>query len=859
MPATRPKSRLWILTIPLFLASLLVAVTLAGAQTGREESIHLRLQAGSFDPLRELGVQTMLEQDTASSCVVIQFEGPVLPEWQAALAAEQITPLAYLPDYAYVVRLPPVGREAAWQLPGVRWVGYLPQRAKIAPELWESTGQVTVTVQFYAGTPIPDTAGIDVLDQASTAWGTTLRLQGDAAAIAAIAGETCVEWIEPYEPPRLLNDVAAQLTGASQVKATLGVTGAGQIVAVADTGLDVGASGAITDFGNIVDGQCLGRTSPCLWDDPDGHGTHVAGSAVGGGLLSGGQFQGIAPGAGLVVQSLYSPSLSGGLYLPADLNLLYEAAYTEGARVHNDSWGTSLNRYDIQAQQTDQFVWEHPEMVIVAAAGNGGIDRGGDGLIDPGSLYSPATAKNVIAVGASESLRTGLGYTGSYGDSPGGDNFPVNPVHDDLISDNSSGLAAFSSHGPAADGRIKPDLVAPGTNIVSARSHHASASYPFVYDEDYAIESGTSQATPLVSGAAALVRQYVQEQGGTEPSAALVKAILIHGATDLRPGQYGAALDGTLVLSDDVESGGIWTSTLGSWEITNTVGYHSPENAWLARGTDLGFQRLDAQVDLSGVVSPSLSFWNRRSLTGSAARLYVDGVKLLDLSANIGGQMGWAVDVVNLDAWAGDPDVLIRFEFQCQSNCNASSTAHWALDDITVSDGARGAEVGAAPDAGQGWGRLSLETALPSEGWRLNWQRDNRDLGTGDEIEYFIELSPTLTPLRATLVWNDYPASPAAAQALVNDLDLTLVDPNDVTHYANGLASADRTNNVEQIEWLPEVEGAYRLVVSGYNVSFGPQPYALVVTWAEAEQDFMLMVTWAEAEQVFLPLVTAGP
>jgi subtilisin family serine protease len=76
------------------------------------------------------------------------------------------------------------------------------------------------------------------------------------------------------------------------------------------------------------------------------------------------------------------------------------------------------------------------------------------------------------------------------------------------------------------------DLVAPGTNILSARSHHPAAAYAFAYDGDYAYQSGTSQAAPLVSGAAALVRQWYDEQHDTTPSAALLRATLIHGATD---------------------------------------------------------------------------------------------------------------------------------------------------------------------------------------------------------------------------------------------------------------------------------------------------------------------------------------
>ena len=91
-------------------------------------------------------------------------------------------------------------------------------------------------------------------------------------------------------------------------------------------------------------------------------------------------------------------------------------------------------------------------------------------------------------------------------------------------------MAAFSSRGPAADGRIKPDLVAPGTDIVSARSRASSDTGWGVLgsNTNYCFLGGTSMATPLAAGAATLVRQYcVETLGLASPSAALLKAALV--------------------------------------------------------------------------------------------------------------------------------------------------------------------------------------------------------------------------------------------------------------------------------------------------------------------------------------------
>ncbi|KAG5180714.1 peptidase S8/S53 domain-containing protein [Tribonema minus] len=322
-----------------------------------------------------------------------------------------------------------------------------------------------------------------------------------------------------------------------------GILGAGEVIGMADSGVDSPVVSVDRRHCSFYDSDGI-IVKASAWnapvtdntrrkiiqyiayvdseDEKNGHGTHVAGTLVGardgttaGSTITDGQaFEGK-----ITVFDFGASDGTDSLSVPGDVQtMLLAPSYNAGARVHSNSWGTQ-SQIDVEM---DTYVNDHQQMLIVIAAGNCGdvsntsLDCGPEftGPNSP-SVFSPAQAKNVVAVGASY-------------------NYPNNVDGGDINT-----IAFFSARGPTVDGRIKPDVVGPGYSLTSA-SANTPGGGPSCAS---ASRQGTSMATPVVAASAALVRQYFREgwynSGGQAadeenfgflPSAALLKAVLVNSA-----------------------------------------------------------------------------------------------------------------------------------------------------------------------------------------------------------------------------------------------------------------------------------------------------------------------------------------
>lgn len=595
-----------------YLLSAIVILTLvlgtsAMAPAARSNAT-VHLKGGSFVPAQGVSLQG------SQKYFIVQFTGPVYQEWKDALTAQGAEVLDYIPDYSFKVRMNPAVARSVGQNSFVSAVTAFQPEFKFGADL-KLDGEMNVyRVRIERGSDFGLTRAAVAQTGAQILGfdGELMVVAAPGTFVSAIAAVDDVASVNNFALNELhlakptgqpSNESTQDIIGANAAH-TLGYNGSTQIAAVSDTGLGGGtAATAHTDIPasrvvNIFNWP--GAAGGCFQtvvndgsiDVDSGHGTHTSGSVLSDGGV-GGIGEGIAPAASLVFQSTenwatitnFCQTFGGwpanGYFLtglPSDLKTMYQQAYNAGARIHSNSWGAALaGDYTLDSANTDSFVWTNRDMVITFSAGNEGIDANNDGVVDNDSIGSPATAKNVLTVGASENVRadnwacdTGLTYTshdayqtGQTCNSMGGQNFlgtwgqrygtdfDVPPLANDLTAGNSGQMASWSSRGNTDDNRIKPDVVAPGTWILSAFSDLYQEGYEgdpvnpqngayqwdgwgMPYNNDYKYMGGTSMSNPIAAGAATVVRDYYNKAKSLpNASAALIKATLINSAVDM--------------------------------------------------------------------------------------------------------------------------------------------------------------------------------------------------------------------------------------------------------------------------------------------------------------------------------------
>ena len=529
----------------------------------------ISLPASKFDPVRNVPTGTVRPDGGGSSgegYYVVQFGGIATDEWLDSLRGMGVEILQYVPHNAFFVYASEQAILRAASHSRVRWAGAFSVEHKITDILRDQVSAarlrtlprkgVSPLEMTGANTSVFDVAVFEradinkIADVVAASYGgqvrkvidlpnnyfNVVRVELPLDSVLRVADIPDVITIDFYNTPQAEDERAAHIVSGNYTSSTVisvpgydpltqfGVDGTNVTVAVADDGISIpGNGGFYITSANTVHGVLRGASAGAT----GGHG-HINASIIAGntpfGILdpTGHNYGlGVAPKANII----NSPFLVGG-YTGSEMDVYNDTVITPGPNgvngsISNNSWGngTNSNVYDAYTAQFDGFVRDTSSaatidpITLVYSAGNSG----------PGalSLTRPKTAKNIIATGNSENVRTELGGTSA---------------------DNMDDLRSTSSRGPAADGRVKPDIVAPGTVITGSRAG-TCGSVSSCFDANHAYSSGTSHAAPQIAGAAALFTQFWKNgNGGVNPSPALIKAAIISTAQEMNGLSTGTAI-----------------------------------------------------------------------------------------------------------------------------------------------------------------------------------------------------------------------------------------------------------------------------------------------------------------------------
>lgn len=622
---------------------------------------------------------------------LVQFVGPIKAEWLESVRAAGGRPIHYVANNAYLVWVDANGRSRLDRLAGQG--DFIQYRAPFQPyfklgksiqarviELKDPDELVTVAVQMlrHAGQTASEAVIAGLSRSGAPSWTPVLDFQTTvillrAADLLGVAALPDVNWVGERLPRQRFDEVQGQILAGSLDNARQGPSGTGYLAWLAGHGFSQDPSDYpildITDDG-VGDGT-LDSGDPTLHlgglesgpsrlaylqnctiaadgGGPDGHG-HINASIAGGyDTRSGFPYQdaagfnlglGINPFGRLastrIFTSIYDVSGCGG----TDTGVI-QASYRAGGRISSNSWGCgdcaptyddSSQAYDAGVRDADPAQPGNQPLTILFAAGNNG--RFGDATIG-----TPGNAKNVITVGATESYRPT--WT---------DGCSVGPTG----ADNAMEVSNFSSRGPAPGGRVKPDVVAPGTHIQGAASTHPAYNGSAICDAYqpggqtlFAASSGTSHSTPAVAGMISLYTYWLEHQYGlASPSPAMLKAYLV---------AHTAYLGGAGTLPSNSQGYGLPDmeaafAPIQRFLLDQTVVFEDSGEQWSFNG---------AVADPTQPVRIVLAYTDQAGLVGASPQ-----VNDLTLQVSVGSVAYWGNQF--LQAWSvpgGSPDTSNNVE-----------------------------------------------------------------------------------------------------------------------------------------------------------------------------------------------------
>jgi PKD repeat protein len=690
---------------------------------------------------------------------LVQFAGPVKPEWQQDLENNGGAVITYIPYNTYLIYADGAALNGiqAWANGNsiVQWEGPYLDEYKIDPRarLVDAKGlprkpdSETFAIQMVADA-FANTATLNLINRLKLA---PIRQQYEflgylnvmvkvpAERLADIAAQPEVVSIQPYDEPHKRDErqdqiVAGNMTGpaptgpgylawlASKGFTQAQFTASGFVVDLSDSGIDNGTvtpghfglytGGDINQPSRVVYNRLIGTpNSGSTIQGCDGHGTlnsHIIcgfnNAATGFPQTDSAGFRyglGICPFVKVGSSVIFDPDT----FTSPNIPNLQSQAYQDGARITSNSWGANTaGGYNANSQAYDAAVRDaqatgtpfptpgNQEMVVVFAAGNAGTQG-------PGSVGAPGTAKNVITVGAAENVRS-MNIANGGNDSSGNDGCD----EPDSGADNANDIIDFSSRGPCADQRKKPDIVAPGTHVTGGVAQNSpppnpagigsalacfrasgvcallgggttgSASNFFPVSQQFFTESsGTSHSTPALAGCCALLRQYFINNGLNAPSPALTKAYLMNsaryltgvGANDslwsnnqgMGEANLGMAFDGVARVMRDELPVDKFTATgqAHAWTgvISDPTKPFRVTLAWTdAPGSTTGnayLNDLDLVVTVGGNAYKGNVFSGANSATGGSADSR-NNVESVFVPAGVTGNFGVIVTAANLNS-----------------------------------------------------------------------------------------------------------------------------------------------------------------------------------------------------------------